>query len=146
MFTCLSEGFDRAPLSAVSLYHAGMLRAGRQADWVLLHLFLDFKDGVRFQIPRCTQSLILLVAPSSSLSVVLPLALFFLAHILFMTLSSCFQPYNQKEPPVVRVVEGPLFSEVVAHYQHFQQTIRIHNVPGNKATKLHNGISSNGFL
>uniref|UniRef100_A0A8C7XYX0 Alpha-mannosidase n=1 Tax=Oryzias sinensis TaxID=183150 RepID=A0A8C7XYX0_9TELE len=33
-------------------------------------------------------------------------------------------------PPVVRVVEGPLFSEVVAHYQHFEQTIRIHNVPG----------------
>uniref|UniRef100_A0A8C4ETS1 mannosyl-oligosaccharide 1,3-1,6-alpha-mannosidase n=1 Tax=Dicentrarchus labrax TaxID=13489 RepID=A0A8C4ETS1_DICLA len=29
------------------------------------------------------------------------------------------KPYNQKEPPVVRVVEGPLFSEVVAHYQHF---------------------------
>uniref|UniRef100_A0A668AMF6 Alpha-mannosidase n=1 Tax=Myripristis murdjan TaxID=586833 RepID=A0A668AMF6_9TELE len=27
------------------------------------------------------------------------------------------KPYNQKEPPVVRVVEGPLFSEVVAHYQ-----------------------------
>uniref|UniRef100_A0A8C3B5H9 Alpha-mannosidase n=1 Tax=Cyclopterus lumpus TaxID=8103 RepID=A0A8C3B5H9_CYCLU len=26
------------------------------------------------------------------------------------------KPYNQKEPPVVRVVEGPLFSEVVAHY------------------------------
>uniref|UniRef100_A0A665V6U5 mannosyl-oligosaccharide 1,3-1,6-alpha-mannosidase n=1 Tax=Echeneis naucrates TaxID=173247 RepID=A0A665V6U5_ECHNA len=40
------------------------------------------------------------------------------------------KPYNQKEPPVVRVVEGPLFSEVVAHYQHFQQAIRIHNVPG----------------
>ncbi|KAK5902487.1 hypothetical protein CesoFtcFv8_007733 [Champsocephalus esox] len=40
------------------------------------------------------------------------------------------KPYNQKEPPVVRVVEGPLFSEVVAYYQHFQQTIRIHNVPG----------------
>lgn len=47
-------------------------------------------------------------------------------------LSSRFQPYNQKEPPVVRVVEGPLFCEVVAHYQHFQQTIRINNVPGNK--------------
>uniref|UniRef100_A0A673XD96 Alpha-mannosidase n=1 Tax=Salmo trutta TaxID=8032 RepID=A0A673XD96_SALTR len=40
------------------------------------------------------------------------------------------KPYSQKEPPVVRVVEGPLFSEVVAMYQHFQQTIRIHNVPG----------------
>ncbi|XP_064192799.1 alpha-mannosidase 2x isoform X3 [Anguilla rostrata] len=40
------------------------------------------------------------------------------------------KPYSQREPPVVRVVEGPLFSEVVAHYQHFTQTIRIHNVPG----------------
>uniref|UniRef100_A0A4W5LWB5 Alpha-mannosidase n=1 Tax=Hucho hucho TaxID=62062 RepID=A0A4W5LWB5_9TELE len=40
------------------------------------------------------------------------------------------KPYSQKEPPVVRVVEGPLFSEVVAMYEHFQQTIRIHNVPG----------------
>uniref|UniRef100_A0A3B4APV5 Alpha-mannosidase n=1 Tax=Periophthalmus magnuspinnatus TaxID=409849 RepID=A0A3B4APV5_9GOBI len=40
------------------------------------------------------------------------------------------KPYSQKETPVVRVVEGPLFSEVVAHYQHFQQTVRIHNVPG----------------
>ncbi|XP_061825941.1 alpha-mannosidase 2x isoform X2 [Nerophis lumbriciformis] len=39
-------------------------------------------------------------------------------------------PYEYKEPPAVRVVEGPLFSEVVAYYQHFQQTIRIHNVPG----------------
>uniref|UniRef100_A0A672PHW3 Alpha-mannosidase n=1 Tax=Sinocyclocheilus grahami TaxID=75366 RepID=A0A672PHW3_SINGR len=35
-----------------------------------------------------------------------------------------------REAPVVRVVEGPLFAEVVAHYQHFQQTVRIHNVPG----------------
>lgn len=40
------------------------------------------------------------------------------------------KPYSQKEPPVVRVVEGPLFSEVVAHYQHFEMTVRIHNVPG----------------
>ncbi|KAM9854980.1 alpha-mannosidase 2x [Aulostomus maculatus] len=40
------------------------------------------------------------------------------------------KPYNDKELPLVRVVEGPLFSEVVAHYQHFQQTVRIHNVPG----------------
>lgn len=37
---------------------------------------------------------------------------------------------------MVRVTEGPLFSEVVAHYQHFQQTIRIHNVPG-KQMVLH---------
>uniref|UniRef100_A0AAY4BHS9 Alpha-mannosidase n=1 Tax=Denticeps clupeoides TaxID=299321 RepID=A0AAY4BHS9_9TELE len=40
------------------------------------------------------------------------------------------KPYRQKDQPVVRVVEGPLFSEVVAHYQHFEQTVRIHNVPG----------------
>ncbi|KAK7121747.1 hypothetical protein R3I93_022736 [Phoxinus phoxinus] len=40
------------------------------------------------------------------------------------------KPYSQREAPIVRVVEGPLFSEVVAHYQHFQQTVRIHNVPG----------------
>lgn len=40
------------------------------------------------------------------------------------------KPYHQRDPPVVRVVEGPLFSEVVTHYQHFEQTIRIHNVPG----------------
>ncbi|XP_030621730.1 alpha-mannosidase 2x isoform X2 [Chanos chanos] len=40
------------------------------------------------------------------------------------------KPYTQRELPIVRVVEGPLFAEVVAHYQHFQQTIRIHNVPG----------------
>uniref|UniRef100_A0A671M2W4 mannosyl-oligosaccharide 1,3-1,6-alpha-mannosidase n=1 Tax=Sinocyclocheilus anshuiensis TaxID=1608454 RepID=A0A671M2W4_9TELE len=40
------------------------------------------------------------------------------------------KPYSQREAPVVRVVEGPLFAEVVAHYQHFQQTVRIHNVPG----------------
>ncbi|XP_076847855.1 alpha-mannosidase 2x isoform X3 [Brachyhypopomus gauderio] len=40
------------------------------------------------------------------------------------------KPYVQKDQPVVRVVEGPLFAEVIAHYQHFQQTVRIHNVPG----------------
>uniref|UniRef100_A0A8C2EM62 Alpha-mannosidase n=1 Tax=Cyprinus carpio TaxID=7962 RepID=A0A8C2EM62_CYPCA len=40
------------------------------------------------------------------------------------------KPYSQREAPIVRVVEGPLFAEVVAHYQHFQQTVRIHNVPG----------------
>ncbi|XP_051976058.1 alpha-mannosidase 2x isoform X2 [Xyrauchen texanus] len=40
------------------------------------------------------------------------------------------KPYSQREAPIVRVVEGPLFAEVVTHYQHFQQTVRIHNVPG----------------
>lgn len=40
------------------------------------------------------------------------------------------KPYIQKDPPIVRVVEGPLFSEVVTYYQHVQQTVRIHNIPG----------------
>nr|XP_015199115.1 PREDICTED: alpha-mannosidase 2x isoform X2 [Lepisosteus oculatus] len=40
------------------------------------------------------------------------------------------KPYMQKEPPIVRVVEGPLFCEVVTYYQHFQLTVRIHNLPG----------------
>lgn len=76
--------------------------------------------------------LILLVTPPlfsfcRSSSLILTLILLTIPFV-----SSRFQPYNQKEPPVVRVVEGPLFSEVVAHYQHFQQTTRIHNVPGSK--------------
>lgn len=54
--------------------------------------------------------------------------LFSIKDMLFFSVS--LKPYNQKEPPVVRVVEGPLFSEVVAYYQHFQQAIRIYNVPG----------------
>lgn len=32
------------PLCIVSLYHAGVLEAGSQADWVLLHLFLILKS------------------------------------------------------------------------------------------------------
>uniref|UniRef100_A0AAQ5YRB3 Alpha-mannosidase n=2 Tax=Amphiprion ocellaris TaxID=80972 RepID=A0AAQ5YRB3_AMPOC len=40
------------------------------------------------------------------------------------------KPYNQKEPPVVRVVEGPLFSEVVAHYQHFHLVLNCFVFPG----------------
>lgn len=50
---------------------------------------------------------------------------------------SIAQPYVPKEPPTVRVVEGPLFSEVVAYYQHFQQMVRIHNVPGNHTHNVH---------
>ncbi|XP_039628976.1 alpha-mannosidase 2x [Polypterus senegalus] len=38
--------------------------------------------------------------------------------------------YISKDPPIVRVVEGPLFSEVMCHYQHFQLTIRLYNLPG----------------
>lgn len=57
-----------------------------------------------------------------------------------------FQPYTQKELPVVRVVEGPLFSEVVAYYQLFQQTIRINNVPGIECTNLQNGKQTEAFV
>uniref|UniRef100_A0A8C0GQS5 mannosyl-oligosaccharide 1,3-1,6-alpha-mannosidase n=1 Tax=Chelonoidis abingdonii TaxID=106734 RepID=A0A8C0GQS5_CHEAB len=40
------------------------------------------------------------------------------------------QPYAPKEPPVVRVTEGPFFSEVASYYQHVQQVVRLYNVPG----------------
>lgn len=40
------------------------------------------------------------------------------------------QPYIPKEPPVVRVTEGPFFSEVVAYYEHMHQVVRLYNVPG----------------
>lgn len=46
------------------------------------------------------------------------------------TFLSVSQSYSQREAPIVRVLEGPLFSEVVSYHQHFQQTVRIHNVPG----------------
>lgn len=40
------------------------------------------------------------------------------------------QPYIPKDPPVVRVTEGPLFSEVASYYQHVQIMVRLYNVPG----------------
>lgn len=40
------------------------------------------------------------------------------------------QPYAPKDPPVVRVTEGPLFSEVTSYYQHVQTVVRLYNVPG----------------
>lgn len=40
------------------------------------------------------------------------------------------QPYAPKDPPVVRVMEGPLFSEVSSYYQHVQTVVRMYNVPG----------------
>lgn len=36
------EALIESLLCIVSLYHAGVLGAGRQADWVLLHLLIDF--------------------------------------------------------------------------------------------------------
>ncbi|XP_043934204.1 alpha-mannosidase 2x isoform X2 [Protopterus annectens] len=44
--------------------------------------------------------------------------------------------YAPKEPPVVRVMEGPFFSEVVCYYPRFQQTIRLYNVPGVEGLSL----------
>lgn len=40
------------------------------------------------------------------------------------------QPYVPRDPPVLRVTEGPFFSEVVACYEHVHQVIRLYNLPG----------------
>ncbi|XP_061856078.1 alpha-mannosidase 2x isoform X2 [Colius striatus] len=40
------------------------------------------------------------------------------------------KPYAPKDPPVVRVTEGPLFSEVASYYQHVQTVVRLYKVPG----------------
>ncbi|XP_036590941.1 alpha-mannosidase 2x isoform X2 [Trichosurus vulpecula] len=46
------------------------------------------------------------------------------------------KPYVSKEPPVLRVTEGPFFSEVVAYYQHMQQVVRLYNLPGVEGLSL----------
>uniref|UniRef100_A0A4X2KH64 Alpha-mannosidase n=1 Tax=Vombatus ursinus TaxID=29139 RepID=A0A4X2KH64_VOMUR len=46
------------------------------------------------------------------------------------------KPYVPKEPPVLRVTEGPFFSEVVAYYQHMQQVVRLYNLPGVEGLSL----------
>ncbi|XP_048721951.2 alpha-mannosidase 2x isoform X3 [Caretta caretta] len=46
------------------------------------------------------------------------------------------KPYAPKEPPVVRVTEGPFFSEVASYYQHVQQVVRLYNVPGVEGLSL----------
>ncbi|KAI1235311.1 hypothetical protein IHE44_0002955 [Lamprotornis superbus] len=46
------------------------------------------------------------------------------------------QPYTPRDPPVVRVMEGPLFSEVSSYYQHVQTVVRIYNVPGVEGLSL----------
>ncbi|KAG8575395.1 hypothetical protein GDO81_009541 [Engystomops pustulosus] len=38
--------------------------------------------------------------------------------------------YTPKDPPVVRIIDGPFFSEVTCHFQHVQQTMRVYNLPG----------------
>lgn len=40
------------------------------------------------------------------------------------------QPYVPRDPPVLRVTEGPFFSEVVAYYEHVRQVVRLYNLPG----------------
>ncbi|XP_016853768.1 alpha-mannosidase 2x isoform X2 [Anolis carolinensis] len=40
------------------------------------------------------------------------------------------KPYVPKDPPLVRVTEGPFFSEVAVYYQHIQELVRLYNVPG----------------
>ncbi|XP_063170156.1 alpha-mannosidase 2x isoform X1 [Candoia aspera] len=40
------------------------------------------------------------------------------------------KPYIPKDPPVVRVTEGPFFSEAAIYYQHVQEVVRLYNVPG----------------
>ncbi|KFO96646.1 Alpha-mannosidase 2x, partial [Calypte anna] len=46
------------------------------------------------------------------------------------------KPYAPKDPPVVRVMEGPLFSEVTTYYQHVQTVVRLYNVPGVEGLSL----------
>ncbi|XP_076980368.1 alpha-mannosidase 2x isoform X3 [Tamandua tetradactyla] len=46
------------------------------------------------------------------------------------------KPYVPKEPPVLRVTEGPLFSEVAAYYEHFHQVLRLYNLPGVEGLSL----------
>lgn len=46
------------------------------------------------------------------------------------------KPYVPKKPPVLRVTEGPFFSEVSAYYEHFHQVIRLYNLPGVEGLSL----------
>jgi hypothetical protein len=48
----------------------------------------------------------------------------FSGHLLFL------QPYTSKKPPVLRVTEGPFFSEVITSYEHICQVVRLYNLPG----------------
>ncbi|XP_078252495.1 alpha-mannosidase 2 isoform X2 [Rhinoraja longicauda] len=40
------------------------------------------------------------------------------------------QPYISSEPPILRIMRGPLFSEVMCIYQHFTHSVRLSNVYG----------------
>lgn len=44
---------------------------------------------------------------------------------------------------MLRVTEGPFFSEVVAYYEHVRQVVRLYNLPGEAGQKK--GPSYTGF-
>ncbi|XP_061232614.1 alpha-mannosidase 2x isoform X5 [Neopsephotus bourkii] len=46
------------------------------------------------------------------------------------------KPYAPSDLPVVRVTEGPLFSEVTSYYQHVQTVVRLYNAPGVEGLSL----------
>lgn len=46
------------------------------------------------------------------------------------------QPYVPKELPVLRVTEGPFFSEVATHYEHVHLVVRLYNLPGVEGLSL----------
>ncbi|XP_040113420.1 alpha-mannosidase 2x isoform X3 [Oryx dammah] len=46
------------------------------------------------------------------------------------------KPYIPRDPPVLRVTEGPFFSEVVACYEHVHQVVRLYNLPGVEGLSL----------
>ncbi|XP_077174306.1 alpha-mannosidase 2x isoform X3 [Paroedura picta] len=46
------------------------------------------------------------------------------------------KPYIPKDSPVVRVTEGPFFSEVAVYYQNIQTVVRLYNVPGVEGLSL----------
>ncbi|XP_072137479.1 alpha-mannosidase 2 isoform X2 [Mobula birostris] len=46
------------------------------------------------------------------------------------------QPYTSSGPPILRIIRGPLFSEVVCIYQHFTHSVRLSNVYGVEGLSL----------
>ncbi|XP_078056084.1 alpha-mannosidase 2x isoform X2 [Mustelus asterias] len=44
--------------------------------------------------------------------------------------------YIAKQAAITRVTKGPLFSEVISFYQHFQQIVRLYNLPGVEGLSL----------
>ncbi|XP_070619636.1 alpha-mannosidase 2x isoform X2 [Erythrolamprus reginae] len=48
----------------------------------------------------------------------------------FSGANGSLKPYTPKDPPVVRVTEGPFFSEAAIYYQHVEEVVRLYNVPG----------------